>query len=93
LHTFAEAAAYIHHLTMSLFSIQSHKVPTAYIREYPRATADSQEDELHLAVKQYTPLDNKSPKDGDVTIIGAHANGFPKVGLDTTPWTRVKSQS
>lgn len=64
---------------MSLFSIQSHKVPTAYIREYPRATAGSQEDELHLAVKQYTPLDNKSPKAGDVTIIGAHANGFPKV--------------
>ena len=32
-----------------------------------------------MALKQYTPLTNLSPKDGDVTIIGAHANGFPKV--------------
>ncbi|GAB7355781.1 hypothetical protein MBLNU459_g6463t1 [Dothideomycetes sp. NU459] len=40
--------------------------------------ANTQEDVLHLAIKQYTPLDNTSPQPGDVTIIGAHANGFPK---------------
>jgi len=67
---------------MALYSIKSHKVPTSYIREYPQSTSWSQEDELHLAVKQYTPLDNQSPKDGDVTIIGAHANAFPKVCPD-----------
>ncbi|OQN98856.1 hypothetical protein B0A48_15202 [Cryoendolithus antarcticus] len=42
------------------------------------ALAGSQEDEPSIAVKQYTPLDNHSPGRGDVTIIGAHANGFPK---------------
>ncbi|KLO85796.1 host-specific AK-toxin Akt2 [Fusarium fujikuroi] len=31
-----------------------------------------------LAVKQYVPHDNPNPQPGDVTIIGAHANGFPK---------------
>lgn len=62
-----------------VFRIQEHTLPCSYIREYPLATADSQEDTLHLAIKQYTPLDNLSPKKGDVTIIAAHANGFPKV--------------
>jgi hypothetical protein len=31
-----------------------------------------------MAVKQYTPLNNPNPKPGDITIIAAHANGFPK---------------
>jgi hypothetical protein len=30
-------------------------------------------------VKQYIPLDNPKPQPGDVTILAAHANGFPKV--------------
>ncbi|KAG9623974.1 alpha/beta-hydrolase, partial [Aureobasidium melanogenum] len=58
--------------------VQEHTLPCSYIREYPLATAESQEDALHLAIKQYTPLDNLSPQKGDVTIIAAHANGFPK---------------
>ena len=29
-------------------------------------------------MKQYTPLDNPNPQPGDITILGAHANGFPK---------------
>ena len=29
-------------------------------------------------MKQYIPKDNPNPRPGDVTIIGAHANGFPK---------------
>lgn len=61
------------------FRIVEHTIPCQHIREYPHATADNQEDTLHLAVKQYIPLDNPDPKPGDVTIIGAHANGFPKV--------------
>ena len=40
---------------------------------------DEQEAVFRLAVKQYTPLDNLNPQPGDLTIIGAHANGFPKV--------------
>ena len=43
------------------------------------ATAESQDETLRLAVKQYVPKDNRSPRKGDLTIIGAHANGFPKV--------------
>lgn len=35
-------------------------------------------DTLHLAVKQYIPLDNLDPQPGDVTIIGTQANGYPK---------------
>jgi hypothetical protein len=54
-------------------------VPCQHIREYPHATADRQEEVLSLSVKQYIPLDNLQPSPGDVTIIGAHANGFPKV--------------
>jgi hypothetical protein len=56
-------------------------VPCQHIREYPRALAGEQEDVLQLAVKQYIPFDNLEPRSGDVTIIGAHANGFPKVRL------------
>lgn len=66
-------------MASSIFNIVEHTVPCQHIREYPRATLDEQEDVLHLAVKQYIPKDNKSPKRGDITIIGAHANGFPKV--------------
>ncbi|KAK3112813.1 hypothetical protein LTR53_010524 [Teratosphaeriaceae sp. CCFEE 6253] len=36
------------------------------------------ENDLRLRVKQYIPKTNTHPKSGDVTIIGAHANGFPK---------------
>ncbi|KAI9783834.1 MAG: hypothetical protein M1839_003170 [Geoglossum umbratile] len=61
-----------------MFLVKEHIVPCQHIREYPQATAHKQEDILHLAVKQYIPLDNQSPSPGDVTIIAAHANGFPK---------------
>jgi hypothetical protein len=63
----------------SLFEIKEHTLECQHIREYARATAESQVSVLHLAIKQYIPLDNPNPKEGDVTIIGAHANGFPKV--------------
>ncbi|KAI5200180.1 hypothetical protein AUEXF2481DRAFT_84883 [Aureobasidium subglaciale EXF-2481] len=65
-------------MSLSTFSIKEHTLPCSYIREYPLATADDQEDTLYLAIKQYTPLDNLTPQKGDVTIIVAHANGFPK---------------
>lgn len=68
-------------MSSPVFEIKEHTLECQHIREYPRATAESQEDVLHLAIKQYIPLDNLHPQDGDVTIIGAHANGFPKVTI------------
>ncbi|CCE35053.1 related to host-specific AK-toxin Akt2 [Claviceps purpurea 20.1] len=63
---------------MSQFHVTEHVIDGAHIREYPRATADDQDAPLVLHVKQYTPRNNPSPRKGDVTIIGGHANGFPK---------------
>lgn len=63
----------------SPFRIVEHVVESQHIREYPGATANEQEEPLNLAVKQYIPLDNPNPQPGDVTILAAHANGFPKV--------------
>jgi hypothetical protein len=73
----------------SLFRIVEHVVPAQHIREYPGATANDQEEPLNLAVKQYIPLDNPNPQPGDVTILAAHANGFPKVRDATLPRSRT----
>ncbi|KAI6781013.1 Peroxisomal membrane protein-like protein [Emericellopsis cladophorae] len=62
----------------SLFEIREHVLPTSHIREFARATSHTQTDTLVQHVKQYIPTDNSSPQKGDITIIGAHANGFPK---------------
>jgi hypothetical protein len=75
-------------MSSDLFSITKHKVPSQHIREYPRATAGEQEDVQYLEVKQYIPLNNASPSPGDVTLIAAHANGFPKVSLPLKDLTR-----
>lgn len=61
------------------FRIVEHTVESQHVREYPGAT-NNQDQALQLAVKQYIPLDNTAPQSGDVTILAAHANGFPKVG-------------
>lgn len=63
----------------SMFNVKEHIIPTTYIREYPRALVDDQEDVLSLAVKQYTPKRDAGSAKNEVTIVGAHANGFPKV--------------
>lgn len=63
---------------MASFRILEHQVESSYIREWPHALANNQEERLYLSVKQYIPKDNPNPRPGDVTIIGAHANGFPK---------------
>lgn len=65
------------------FTVQSYVLPGQYVREYPAATADSQEDTLKLHINQYTPANRQSCPDGAVTIIAAHANGFPKVRVPT----------
>ncbi|EGD86660.1 hypothetical protein H112_05166 [Trichophyton rubrum D6] len=76
----------------SCFRVIEHVVPCQHIREYPYATATSQEETLSLAVKQYAPLDNPNPQPGDVTIIGTHANGFPKE-LYEPLWEEVHARS
>lgn len=65
----------------SSFRVIQHTVKGSHTREYIRATANGDADTPKLSVKQYIPLDNPTPKPGDVTIIGAHANGFPKVSV------------
>ncbi|KAI1319661.1 Alpha/beta hydrolase family-domain-containing protein [Xylariaceae sp. FL0255] len=74
------------------FHIKEHTVPGQHIREWPRATSRSQEDILQLHVKQYTPKDNPDPQPGDITILGAHANGFPKE-LYEALWADLHAQS
>lgn len=63
----------------SMFHIKEHIIPASHIREFARATSLSQDEELSLHIKQYIPKDNPNPQKGDISIIGAHANGFPKV--------------
>ena len=65
-------------MASAFFTIKEHVLPTQYIREYPGATLYDQEEILKLHIKQYTPKDQKVKQAGAVTIIGAHANGFPK---------------
>lgn len=68
-------------MSSTLFRIHEHVLQGQHIREYPAATADSQEEPLSLHIKQYVPLNNLNPAAGDVTLIAAHGNGFPKVCL------------
>lgn len=73
-------------MSSSPFRIVEHVVPCQHVREYPGAIADDRVQSLNLAVKQYIPLDNLQPQPGDVTILAAHANGFPKVRSNSNPW-------
>ncbi|KAL1956008.1 hypothetical protein VTO42DRAFT_7908 [Malbranchea cinnamomea] len=74
------------------FRIIEHIIPGQHIREFPRATATEQEEIFRLAVKQYVPIDNPNPQPGDLTIIGAHANGFPKE-LYEPLWEEIHARS
>ena len=65
-------------MSKSYFRCDKQTVPCQHIRGYPRSLAGKQEDVLQLEVKQYIPLNNLSPQAGDVTILGAHSNAFPK---------------
>ncbi len=68
-------------MSQHLFEVKEHVFDGEHIREYPRATANSQEDVLRVCAKQYIPRSNPKPQPGDVTIIAAHANGFAKVSF------------
>ena len=72
---------------MSTFQIIEHVIPCQHIRDYHHATKASQDVVLSLAVKQYIPLSNLSPREGDVTVIAAGGSGIPKVS-HPRPMTR-----
>ncbi|KAL8826398.1 MAG: hypothetical protein Q9191_003825 [Dirinaria sp. TL-2023a] len=65
-------------MSSQFFRIKEHVLPCQYIREYPGATLDNQEEMLQLHIKQYVPCDEESIGVNAITIIAAHANGFPK---------------
>ena len=65
------------------FKITKHFIPASHIREHRGATRDD-DSILQLAVNQYTPLSHIAANAQQITIIGAHANAFPKVGILTT---------
>lgn len=62
----------------SPFIVTEHVINGQHIREYANAMRTPNASPK-LVLKQYTPIDNPSPQPGDVTIIGAHGCGFPKV--------------
>ena len=66
-------------MSSQYFRLDEHKIEASHIRSFPRALSTHENDTLYLAVKQYTPLNNPTPQEGDITIIAAHANAFPKV--------------
>jgi hypothetical protein len=66
-------------MSSEYYRIDEHVIDASHIRGFARTTSTTQDEVLHLAIKQYTPLNNPKPKPGDLTIIAAHANAFPKV--------------
>lgn len=66
-------------MSSQFFRIKEHVLPCQYIREYPGATLCDQDEMLQLHVKQYVPWNGASIGANAITIIAAHANGFPKV--------------
>ncbi|PWY61962.1 hypothetical protein BO83DRAFT_404224 [Aspergillus eucalypticola CBS 122712] len=61
------------------FQVIEHTVPCQHIREYPAATKRTQDDVLHLAVKQYIPTSDPRPLPRAVTTLIAPGGGFAKV--------------
>lgn len=65
-------------MSAALFEKHEHEGLASHIREYAGSTV-SQEDVLRLHVCQYVPHKRQEPLPSDaVTIIAAHANGYPK---------------
>lgn len=64
--------------TKSPFHIKTHITPTQHTRSRPAATSPGTENNLSLHLKQYIPKSNPNPSEGDVTILGAVADSYPK---------------
>lgn len=63
------------------FSVVEHIVPCQHVREHQEATAFGDDDELHLAIKQYIPSETAPSSSSGITIVAAHAAGVVKVYL------------
>lgn len=63
---------------MSGFRTVEHVIRAQHSRDRFAGAELDRENELKLHVKQYIPESNPHPKPGDVTIIGAGADAFPK---------------
>ena len=63
---------------LSHFRLVEHTARCQHTRDRPAAAELSKDHALQLAVKQYIPKNNSRPGPNDVTLIGAHANAFPK---------------
>ncbi|RAH45438.1 uncharacterized protein BO95DRAFT_432130 [Aspergillus brunneoviolaceus CBS 621.78] len=59
------------------FFITEHVVPGSHIREYSGSTV-TQDDVLHLYVKQYTPKDRPEPVPMDAAMVNAGDGAFPR---------------
>ena len=60
------------------FHVRHHVIPGQYIREYPAATSESQENILHLHINQYTPQKAVDPQVLNIMIISVAANSLIK---------------
>ena len=65
-------------MSSEFFTVEEHIVPCQHIREGFMTTSPD-DPGWRMQVKQYTPRNNPSPKEGDITILSSHANGFPVV--------------
>ncbi|KAJ5493060.1 toxin biosynthesis protein [Penicillium diatomitis] len=65
---------------MGSFKIIEHVLAGQHIREHPHTLGTGrQEGLLHIAIKQYIPIDRPEPApDNAITIVALHANGIPK---------------
>lgn len=61
------------------FQVIEHESSCQHLREYPNGLRPRSQGQLKLAIKQYKPLHSQQPSEDAVTILAAHANGFPKV--------------
>lgn len=60
------------------FRVVEHVTRCSHTRDRPAGVELGKDKDLRLSVKQYIPKDNPNPSKSDVTLIGAHANAFPK---------------
>ncbi|KAF2706824.1 alpha/beta-hydrolase [Pleomassaria siparia CBS 279.74] len=65
-------------MSSEFYKVKEHVLEASHIRTFHRTTSTHQNEVLHLSIKQYTPFENPHPRPGDITIIAAHANAFPK---------------
>jgi pimeloyl-ACP methyl ester carboxylesterase len=65
-------------MSCTKFIVKEHIIPCHHIRE-EFITSSPDDPCWQMQAKQYIPRNNLSPKEGDITVISSHANGFPMV--------------